>query len=166
MFTATMSKGIFRDILKYMRFDDKSTREKKTGGRQVSCFPRHPANVQISAAQVFRSWVRPMRRRATCDISRKMQFPPVGYIPSKPAKYGIKIRWCCDSDTSYPLTAEIYLGEQKNAERKIDRTRNKSGQNSNRTLARRKAVVLDYQRRSNKDVRRTDTSFIINGWCI
>ena len=39
------------------------------------------------------------------------------YIPSKPAKYGMKIWWCCDCTTSYPLTAEIYLGKQKNAER-------------------------------------------------
>lgn len=41
------------------------------------------------------------------------------YIPSKPAKYGLKIWWCCDSDSSYPLTADIYLGKQKNAEREV-----------------------------------------------
>lgn len=39
------------------------------------------------------------------------------YIPSKPAKYGIKVWWCCDSATSYLLNAKVYLGRQPNAVR-------------------------------------------------
>ena len=34
------------------------------------------------------------------------------YIPSKPGKYGLKIFWCCDSMTAYPLNGEVYLGRQ------------------------------------------------------
>ena len=34
------------------------------------------------------------------------------YMASKPAKYGIKVWWNCDADTSYPLKGEIYLGRQ------------------------------------------------------
>jgi hypothetical protein len=34
------------------------------------------------------------------------------YIPSKAAKYGIKIWWYRDSATSCPLTAYIYLVRQ------------------------------------------------------
>ena len=37
------------------------------------------------------------------------------YIPSKPGKYGLKIFWCCDSDTAYPLNGEVYLGHQPGA---------------------------------------------------
>ncbi|CAF1423305.1 unnamed protein product [Adineta ricciae] len=37
------------------------------------------------------------------------------YMPSKPGKYGLKIFWCCDSDTAYPLNAEVYLGRQSGA---------------------------------------------------
>jgi hypothetical protein len=37
------------------------------------------------------------------------------YIPSKPGKYGLKLFWCCDSDTAYLLNAEIYLGRQPGA---------------------------------------------------
>jgi len=34
------------------------------------------------------------------------------YIPSKPAKYGVKIWWACDAQTSYPLKGDVYLGRQ------------------------------------------------------
>lgn len=33
------------------------------------------------------------------------------YIPSKPAKYEIKIFWICDSKTAFPLRGEIYTGK-------------------------------------------------------
>jgi len=41
------------------------------------------------------------------------------YIPSKPAKYGLKIWWCCDANTSYPLTGQVYLGKQPGEQREV-----------------------------------------------
>ena len=41
------------------------------------------------------------------------------YIPPKPAKYGIKIWWCCDSQTCYPLNGEVYLGRQPGQQREV-----------------------------------------------
>ena len=41
------------------------------------------------------------------------------YIPSKPAKYGIKIWWCCDSQTCYPLKGDVYLGRQPGKQREV-----------------------------------------------
>ena len=41
------------------------------------------------------------------------------YIPSKPAKYGIKIWWNCDAVTSYPLKGEVYLGRQPGEYRQV-----------------------------------------------
>ena len=35
----------------------------------------------------------------------------IQYIPSKPAKYGIKVWWICDAENSYPLTGQIYTGK-------------------------------------------------------
>lgn len=53
------------------------------------------------------------------DITVDEQFVPFRgkcpfrrYIPSKPAKYGIKIWWACDAQTSHPLKGDIYLGPQ------------------------------------------------------
>lgn len=34
------------------------------------------------------------------------------YIPSKPAKYGIKVFWAADAATHYPLRGEIYYGSE------------------------------------------------------
>ena len=40
------------------------------------------------------------------------------YIPSKPAKYGIKIWWICDAENAYPLKGIIYTGKVGNVQRK------------------------------------------------
>lgn len=68
-FIATMSRGRFRDIMKYIRFDDEVNSRTKVEGRQVSRFPRHLDNVHISASQVFCSWARSVCGRATGCIS-------------------------------------------------------------------------------------------------
>ncbi|XP_025407297.1 uncharacterized protein LOC112681247 [Sipha flava] len=36
------------------------------------------------------------------------------YIPSKPAKHGIKVWWICDSKYAYPLRGLIYTRKLKN----------------------------------------------------
>ena len=41
------------------------------------------------------------------------------YIPSKPAKYRIKIWRCCDSQTCYPLKGDVYLGRQPGQQRDV-----------------------------------------------
>ncbi|XP_053968609.1 uncharacterized protein LOC128870040 [Anastrepha ludens] len=33
------------------------------------------------------------------------------YIPSKPAKYGIKVWWVCDAKNAYPLYGQIYTDQ-------------------------------------------------------
>ena len=32
-------------------------------------------------------------------------------MPSKPAKYGIKVWWVCDAENSYPIHGQIYTGK-------------------------------------------------------
>lgn len=39
------------------------------------------------------------------------------YIPSKPAKYGIKVWWWNDSKSYYPIKGQIYTGLANNGER-------------------------------------------------
>jgi len=41
------------------------------------------------------------------------------YIPSKPAKYGLKIQTICDAQTWYTLNMELYTGKQKEGPYKI-----------------------------------------------
>ncbi|CAF4185886.1 unnamed protein product, partial [Rotaria sp. Silwood2] len=49
----------------------------------------------------------PIPTRGRCNFRQ--------YIPSKPGKYGLRIFWCCDSVTAYPLNGEVYLGRQPEA---------------------------------------------------
>ncbi|KAL4143109.1 hypothetical protein QTP88_005476 [Uroleucon formosanum] len=42
------------------------------------------------------------------------------YISSKPAKYGIKIWWACDSKTKYALLGKLYTGRQEGNERETN----------------------------------------------
>lgn len=46
------------------------------------------------------------------------------YIPSKPSKYGIKIRWLCDANLSYTLKAIIYSGKEPNEARAVNQGKN------------------------------------------
>ena len=47
-----------------------------------------------------------------------MWFSPI--YSSKPSKHGLIIWWCCDAETSYPLTADIYLGKQAGQLREVE----------------------------------------------
>lgn len=48
------------------------------------------------------------------------------YIPSKPAKYCIKVWWICDAENSYSLIGQLYVGkssdgrEQKVGEKVVE----------------------------------------------
>ena len=39
------------------------------------------------------------------------------YMPSKPAKYGIKIWWMCDLLVPYAVDGDVYLGKQSGESR-------------------------------------------------
>lgn len=61
-----------------------------------------------------------------CITVDKQLFPFRGhtkftqYIPSKPAKYGIKVFWVCDSVNGYPLQGQLYTGKPTDAPRQIN----------------------------------------------
>lgn len=42
--------------------------------------------------------------RGRCDFRQ--------YIPSKPAEYGLKVWWLCDSSNNYPLRSQIYCDKE------------------------------------------------------
>lgn len=117
LFSATMSVSRFKSLLRFLRFDNKQTR------------PERSANDKLAA---FRDiWEMFVARLPQCyipgnDMTVDEQLVPFRgrcsfrqYMPSKPAKYGLKIWWNCDSVTSYPLKGEIYLGRQPGGERQV-----------------------------------------------
>ena len=40
--------------------------------------------------------------------------PGRAYMPAKPAKYGIKIFWCCDASNGFALESYLYSGKNEN----------------------------------------------------
>lgn len=105
IFRATMSLKMFHMLSRVVRFDDKSTRQndklapvREIWDKWVERLPliyNPDVNVTVDECLV------PFRGR--CAFKQ--------YIPSKPAKYGLKIWAACDSATSYCWNMQIYTGK-------------------------------------------------------
>ncbi|KAJ8403677.1 hypothetical protein AAFF_G00350030 [Aldrovandia affinis] len=98
MYKATMGVRRYEDIRSFMQFDDKRTR---------------PIRQETDHMAAFRSvW--------DCFlVNCRRQFIPSDcvtvdeqLVPSKPAKYGIKIFWMCDARIPYAIDAMVYTGRQ------------------------------------------------------
>ena len=110
MFTATMSRNRFTSILKFLRFDNRATRQERQAYDKLAQFRDLWSLFQV---QLPTSYIpspdlcadeQLVAFKARCGFRQ--------YIPSKPAKYGIKIWWCCDCQTCYMLNGEVSLGRQ------------------------------------------------------
>ena len=110
-----MSRVRFELLTKYLRFDLTSTRQRR---RQVSKFAPMGSVFDLWEQQLSRPFIPyeyvtvdetlvPFRGR--CSFKQ--------YMPSKPAKYGLKF-WClCDANTAYCLRMQPYLGTDHGAVR-------------------------------------------------
>ncbi|XP_026482143.1 piggyBac transposable element-derived protein 3-like [Ctenocephalides felis] len=110
IFRAAMPFQRFRAIKKFIRFDDSSTRAFR---QQID-----------KAAPITDIWNFLNENLANnhspneCVTVDEQLFPYRGrtkftqYIPSKPAKYGIKVWWACDAKTKYPLQGILYKGKE------------------------------------------------------
>ncbi|XP_035664217.1 piggyBac transposable element-derived protein 4-like [Branchiostoma floridae] len=117
VFPATMTRERFRNILKYMRFDDRETRAERRATDKLAAF----RDIwEMFIAQLPKYYIpgtdlcvdeQLVAFRGRCAFRQ--------YIPSKPAKYGLKIWWNCDATTCYPLKGEVYLGRQPGEQREI-----------------------------------------------
>jgi hypothetical protein len=113
IFRATMSKNRFRTLLRFCRFDNRTTRDERSKIDKL--------------APIRDVWMMFLARLKACytpggSLTVDEQLIPTRgrcnfrqYIPSKPGKYGLKIFWCCDSETAYPLNGEVYFGRQPGA---------------------------------------------------
>lgn len=116
-FSAVMSMNRFKNILRFLRFDNKQTR------------PERRATDKLAAIRdVWVMFIAKLQKAYIpgVDMTVDEQLVPFRgrcpfrqYMPSKPAKYGIKIWWNCCSESCYPLKGEIYLGRQPDEERQI-----------------------------------------------
>jgi len=110
IFHATMSMDRFLFLMRCLRFDDINDRaqrkelDKLAPVRELfTIFVQNCQNAYtISEYSTIDEQLVPFRGKC---LFRQ-------YIPSKPAKYGIKIQTLCDARTWYVLSMEIYAGKQ------------------------------------------------------
>lgn len=108
-FPATMGLTRFEDLLRFIRFDDKTTRSERRKSDKL-CPIRH---IWEEVTTNFAKYYVPsdnltvdeqlMPCRCRCSF--------IQYMPKKPDKYGIKIYWLCDSKNAYPLAGIPYTGK-------------------------------------------------------
>ncbi|XP_030745484.1 piggyBac transposable element-derived protein 3-like [Sitophilus oryzae] len=117
IFRATMSLARFSFLLSCIRFDDVTTRKERTITNKLAAisefFDKFVENSKLSYSPGYYLTVDEMLIPFRGRCSFRM------FIPSKPAKYGIKVQILTDAKTHYMVNAEIYCGaEIKTAEPK------------------------------------------------
>lgn len=117
IFRATMSLKRFNVINQCIRFDDKEQRIHTSDRDKLQ-----------PIRNVFEKWLQRVRalyvpgKTVTVDeqlIPFRGRCPFTQYIPSKPAKYGIKMWVLCDSKSYYAYNMEIYCGRNRNAKPEV-----------------------------------------------
>ncbi|KAK1885696.1 PiggyBac transposable element-derived protein 4 [Dissostichus eleginoides] len=114
MYKATMSIGRFEDIRRLLCFDDKRTRASQLETDHMTAFRYIWDLFLVNCRQKFIP--------SDCVTVDEQLVPFRGrtkflqYMPSKPAKYGIKIFWVCDARTPYAIDGIVYTGRQPGEE--------------------------------------------------
>lgn len=115
IYRATMSLDRFEQITRFLRFDDHLARPRLLASDKLASF-RYVWTVFLN--NLIRHYF-PSSELCIDEqlLNTRNRCPIRQYIPSKPGKYGIKINWIVDAETSYPLFGEVYVGQQPNDER-------------------------------------------------
>ncbi|KAB0805311.1 hypothetical protein PPYR_02281 [Photinus pyralis] len=109
LYRATMAINRFWAITRFLRFDNANTRPQRLESDKAAAI----TELWLLLNNNLRAHYVP----SECLTVDEQLFPYRGrtrftqYMPAKPAKYGIKIWWVCDSLNSYPLTGQIYTGK-------------------------------------------------------
>ncbi|XP_022910889.2 piggyBac transposable element-derived protein 4-like [Onthophagus taurus] len=128
----SMSIFRFEEIRRFVRFDDKRTRNARLETDKL--------------AMVSYIWDLFIQQCKTCvipDTNVTIDEQLVGfrgrctfvqYMPSKLAKYGLKIFWMCESTSGYALDGLVYVGPHKNLGLEVVQTLVRGIHNSGRNL--------------------------------
>lgn len=109
---ACLSLSRFTIICKFLRFDDRATREDRRMRDKLAAI----RDIWEIFVQRCRSCYIP---GSNCTIDEQLvgfrgHCPFRVYMSSKPDKYGIKVWWLCDSATGYAFNGQVYLGRVGN----------------------------------------------------
>lgn len=113
-----MSSIRFNILLRYIRFDNGNTRPQRAQMSKTAAIDDMWLMLNSNLARLYTPGA-----NLTVDeqlFPYRGRTPFTQYIPSKPAKYGIKVWWICDSKTHYPLKGMIYGGKLANEQREVN----------------------------------------------
>ncbi|PSN49104.1 hypothetical protein C0J52_13633, partial [Blattella germanica] len=112
VFRATMSKERFKELLVYLRFDDKATRSERREKDKLARIRDvwEAVNKNLHEQLVPFRAVNKNLHEQLVPFRGRCRFRQ--YMASKPDKYGLKIFWIADSKTFYPLKGLPYLGKE------------------------------------------------------
>ncbi|XP_038128076.1 piggyBac transposable element-derived protein 4-like [Cyprinodon tularosa] len=111
IFPATMSLKAFHILSRVIRFDDKQTRQ-----------GRRERDKLAAVRDVWDKWVQRLPLLYNpgahvtvdeCLVAFRGRCPFRQYMPSKPAKYGIKIWAACDAQSSFAWNMQVYTGKSR-----------------------------------------------------
>lgn len=115
LYRATMSVFRFEEIRRFLRFDDKRTREIRLETDKLAMI-----------SHIWQLFIGNCKKRlipednVTIDeqlLGYRGRTKFIQYMPSKPSKYGIKIFWMCESASGYAIDGLIYVGRQPGEDR-------------------------------------------------
>ncbi|KAI8128045.1 PiggyBac transposable element-derived protein 4 [Lucilia cuprina] len=112
LYRATMSGKRFVNIARFIRFDQQNTRETRSLTDKAAPISEIFEMLNANLRQNYRPGENITVDEQLFPFRGRTKFTQ--YIPSKPAKYGIKLWWVCDAKSYYPLTGQIYTGKTGN----------------------------------------------------
>lgn len=115
-YRATFGENRFNVLKKFLRFDDKNTRDQRLESDRLASI-RHVWNMFLNNCK--RKYT--IGPNATVDeqlLGYRGRCKFIHYIPTKPDKYGIKVFWLCDAENSYALNEIVDIGKEPNQPRR------------------------------------------------
>ncbi|XP_039969684.1 uncharacterized protein LOC120781528 [Bactrocera tryoni] len=112
LYRATMGRIRFQSLLRFIRFDDYTTRPARVANDKAALISDTWKMLNANLAALYRPTEHLTIDEQLYPFRGRTKFTQ--YMPSKPAKYGLQVFWLCDASNAYPLKGILYTGKQGN----------------------------------------------------
>jgi hypothetical protein len=109
IFPAVMSRARFKQLLRYLKFDDPETRNERAANDKLAALRDIYEMFARNCRETFRPGQYLTIDEQLVNFRGRCSFKV--YIPSKPGKYGLKVWVICDAETSYCCNLQVYTGK-------------------------------------------------------
>lgn len=108
LFLATMNLERFKSLLKYIRFDEKSSRAVRRNTDKLAPI----RDIFNLFRQNLKKYYAPSENLTISgQLIHFNEKCPFKYMSGSPDECGLRLFWLCDADTQYPLDGSVYLGK-------------------------------------------------------